>query len=105
MVIVTVLRVVRIRSRTMSDFKHVEEMIAKLPKGCCWLKKDVGGSHHDDPCPACREKRAAADTMQALLDRNKLLEDVAEVAQAVLWSSDGDKRGAIKYLDKAIAKL
>jgi hypothetical protein len=90
----------------MTDFKHVEEMIAKLPKGCCWLKKDVGGSHHDDPCPACREKRAAADTMQALLDENRLLRVEHHAGQYISRNSpDHTWEKWVDACDAADAKL
>jgi len=43
----------------------------------------------------------SADTMEAML---KVVE-AAKFAQAVLWGSDGDKKGAIKYLDKTLSDL
>jgi len=46
--------------------------------------------------------------IERLTARNELLEAVVEAAkfaQAVLWGSDGDKKGAIKYLDKALAAV
>ena len=45
---------------------------------------------------------AIAIEIERLQARVEELEKAAKFAQAVLWGSDGDKKGAIKYLDKAL---
>lgn len=75
---------------------------------------DFHDGHHPE-CPVLREiERLTSDLMNKnrMLDvaneHNQKLEkvlDAAKFAQAVLWGSDGDKKGAIKYLDKAIAEV
>ena len=39
------------------------------------------------------------------IERLRAVVGAAQFAQAVLWGSNGDKRGAIKYLDKALDEL
>ena len=46
----------------------------------------------------------AADALEQAQARIDELEKAAQFGLAVLWGSDGDKKGAIQYLEKALGE-
>jgi hypothetical protein len=84
----------------MTDFKHIREQIDAIGWAECHFSY---WEDHGDSAKHLAALRRAKQAMQALLERNKLLEDVAEAAQRV--RSPGAMSSAYIRLDDALAKL